>query len=400
MKALKTTLILLTFIIASLVGFNFSGAESTSYATPEITTEPYVDDVYVEGINVLTEKVITSGNYQYVILSEADRTIALRKILNYGETVKIPEQIDGYTVKVLGYYLSGYTQYVSDLHLSVFHDYTSNAWEESTTIKKLEIPESVKYIGYNACARLSAMTELVLPENIHIDNGGFEGASSLTKLELKNVSWIGYDAFTEVNLNELNITGRWEGGDELSITGKIRKITVSPGTSATVFDTNGISIPDSLYINKGVRTLWISEGAAANNIYIYDKKTEIKITSSYNKETTVCKRIITCKGAKAVNFAKKNKINYTTISEPKEIKATIKKSKKGYTYSWKKSYVKRTEYSINKKGKWKIKNTKKKASYDVYVKKAGKYQLLSTIKQTKYSFKNKQKVKIVVSDSF
>lgn len=402
MKSLKTLLIAIAFMTAGMVGFNVQAAENTAEPTAEIKPTPGIaDDMGIGTIDTSTEKIITSGNYQYVILNEAEKTIALRKISNYGETVEIPEQIDGYTVKVLGYYLSGYSYQTAYLHLSVFHDYASNTWAESSTIKKLVIPESVKYIGYNACANLFAMTELVLPEYVNIDYGAFMGASSLTRLELKNVSWIGYDAFTDVNLDELNFIGSWEGGDELSIKGKIKKIIASPGNSPTVFSTNGMSNPDDLYINKGISKLSISEGIASkNNVYIYDKKTEVSLDHSYinESEIDICKRIITCKGAKAVKFAKKNKVNYTTVSEPKEIKAAVKKDKKGYTYSWKKSYVKRTDYTINKKGKWKIKNSKKKASYDIYVKKAGKYQLVMTTKKTKYNIKTKKKVKIVVSD--
>lgn len=370
MKGLKILVIALSFIAVGLIGFDVSGAESAT-----------------------AENLITSGDYQYVVISEADKTIAVRKISNYGETVTVPEQIDGYTVRLLG---------TLDEWAASRPVFVNSVNEQNNIIKKLEIPESVQYVGYDACAGLSAMTELILPENVHIEERGFCGALSLRKLDLRNVRFIGYDGFTELNLDELNITGSWNGGDDKgpSISGKIKKITVSPGTSGTNFDTDGLPVANNLYINKGISSLTITDKAAVSNLYIYDKKTDIKLQKDSpldNAQYVICKKIITCKGAKAVTFAKKHKIDYTTVSAPEKVKTSIKKNKNGYVYSWKKAYVKKTDYSINKKGKWKVKNTRKKASYDIYVKKAGEYRLLTTTKNTNYSMKNKEKVKVVIS---
>jgi len=95
---------------------------------------------------------------------------------------------------------------------------------------------------------------------------------------------------------------------------------------------------------------------------------------------------------KAVLFAKEHRINYSVVSKPCKLKVKSVKSKNGYTYSWKKKYVKRSEYTLRANRSRKVKTTKKKASYNIYVKKSGKYRLVKTTRKTKY--KTKKKIRI------
>ncbi len=378
MKSLKALVMALGLMAAGLAVYDVSDAADAS----------------AEGaVGGQEEQLITSGDYQYVVMSETDKTIAVRKISNCGETVTVPEQIDGYTVRMLG---------TADENVTGSRTVFVNSEQETDNIiKRLEIPGSVQYIGYDACANLAAMTELILPENITIKERGFCGAVSLRKLDLKNVSFIESGGFSDLNLDELNITGGWNGGDDKgpSISGAVKKITVSPGTSGRDFDTEGIPTANNLYINKGVRSVTITDKAAVKNLYVYDENTYIKLQKSDPRNPAryvICKKVITCENSKAAIFAKKHKIDYTT-SASKKVKTSVKKIKNRYVYRWKKAYVKKTDHSINKRDTWDIKSAEKKASYDIYVKEAGGYRLLAATKKTKYRMKNKEKIKVVIS---
>jgi len=343
--------------------------------------------IFVFGPNhaIAASDIITSGNYQYIITNEADKTIEIQKVSGFGVNVEIPDKIDGYSVTGIG---SSNDQFAVPV-------FVKDRNEKDTVIKKLIIPKSVKYIGYNACMGLSSMEKLIMPDDIMIKDYGFAGASSLRELSLKEGCILGYDAFTDMSLDKLSITGNVVRDQEGSISGKTAKMIISPSEATSIFNAHGLGIAEDVYVDGEISRLVITDSIATGNLYIYGLKTVLVLEKEnplYQGETSVCNRIITYEGAKAVLFAKEHRINYSVVSKPCKLKVKSVKSKNGYTYSWKKKYVKRSEYTLRANRSRKVKTTKKKASYNIYVKKSGKYRLVKTTRKTKY--KTKKKIRI------
>ncbi len=331
-------------------------------------------------------EIITSGNYRYRIISESSKTITIFKVSNCGSAVKIPKEIDGYKVVGLGW--AGMES------VPVFTDFST---DENNIIKKLEIPDSVTYVGEYSCIGLAALTELILPEKIDIGEGAFLGAKSLTELTLNECKSVADYAFRDSDINTLNVAGSlYIDEEEDPSFGRIKNLVLYPGKTTYDYKLTHI-YAENLYMSETVKSVSLV-GETADNVYICGKNTIVKQNTGCC--THKCKRIITFKGAKAVKFARKSKINYTTVTSPATLKVKVKKKPEGYVYKWKKAYTKRSVHTVNSKGKWKVKKSKRKASYDLYlyIAEKGEYELETTTDANRYVKDKKYKAKVIYSD--
>ena len=122
---------------------------------------------YIYSINVNKK---TSGNYEYVVTNEQEKTAALYKINDAGGKLVIPQTIDGYKITYIGKY---YT----------WEDAVSIIGSENNTITGIEIPEGVKTIGENAFGKMPQLKELKLPKSLNcIMEGNFTDCTKLKKL--------------------------------------------------------------------------------------------------------------------------------------------------------------------------------------------------------------------------
>lgn len=326
-----------------------------------------------------TESIKTSGNYQYKILSEMEKTIALYKILNYSDVVEIPERIDGYSVVSLG--LPSHSQ-------NIFRQDN-----EEIKIKKLVIPDSVKRIEDGACRELKYLTELKLPKGVEIGNEVFVNCKMLKKLELEKVS-LGYCAFDGVSLDELIFNGKNSlvsiTDEEIAIGGHIKNVYYR-NVGDEVF-VAGFSA-DNVYIPKTVKkvALW---AVRANNIYIPNKEAKIDIHDKRYIEGY--KHFVLSKGSKAIKKVQQCKTSYTVIDNSPKIAIKKKKDKKKTQYVWKITTPVKTDY-VYKKKKW-CKTRSYKANYKVYFKKKGskKFQYRKTTKKKTYDTNKPGTIKIKI----
>ncbi|MDB2016726.1 leucine-rich repeat protein [[Clostridium] symbiosum] len=116
-------------------------------------------------------EVLEKGSYQYEIadsLYESDKEVAYiyEYIASDSEaTVKIPSKIDGYAVEGIG-------------HI---------AFKGNNDIKKIIIPNGVKFIGVGAFEDCTNLSSVILPDSIkEILGGAFSGCDSLKEFTIPN----------------------------------------------------------------------------------------------------------------------------------------------------------------------------------------------------------------------
>ena len=127
---------------------------------------------------------------------------------------------------------------------------------------------------------------------------------------------------------------------------------------------------------------------AVEKLYVNGRDTKVEANESRGHAVlgkVSFGEIFTVENAKAISFAKKQKITYH-IKKAGKVKKTVCKKKAGkYLYTWKK--VKTAVYTFKYNKKWK-KNTKEVPTvYKVYGKKTknGRYQFLAITKAKRYT---------------
>lgn len=126
-----------------------------------------------------------SGDYEYAVISETEKTCAVTKYIGSSEEITVPSEIEGYTVKKIGYLSSSFGAY----------DY--GAFENLTNIKEVSIPSTVAEIGRHAFKGCSSLICVSIPDSVNtVGNGAFLCCSSLAKVAIPDsVSKIGDYAF-------------------------------------------------------------------------------------------------------------------------------------------------------------------------------------------------------------
>jgi hypothetical protein len=168
----------------------------------------------------------TEPVYHYEILDKKEKTIAITKIDYVGESLSIPEKIDGYTVVRVGsnkgkYYtrkecrqakyetLTGLVNYA--LEVLFYKEYKKEDFPEKernlhvlsneagVKLKHLELPDTLKTIGGFAFQNCPLIEEIDLPSGLeYINAGAFEYNEKNKKIVIpKTVKKIGACAFSQ-----------------------------------------------------------------------------------------------------------------------------------------------------------------------------------------------------------
>ncbi|MBR5246257.1 MAG: leucine-rich repeat protein [Clostridia bacterium] len=133
--------------------------------------------VLVISVLSITVMAKTSGNYEYEVISETEKSCVITKYTGSTRNLVIPSSLDGYTVTEIGEY--------------AFFDTEESAGNKD--LRSVEIPASVKKIGRYAFNLCSGLNEVVLSEGLEcIEEGAFFNCSNLKTINLPDsINYIG-----------------------------------------------------------------------------------------------------------------------------------------------------------------------------------------------------------------
>ena len=308
----------------------------------------------------------TSGKYTYYVINEPEKEISICAISSTAKKIVIPSELNGYRVSQIGY-----------LEGDDYEEAKKLGGDIAQWMEELVIPDTVKRVqtlSFYECRKLSKVT---LPQNTFCEDAALPG-----------------------NIDSLQISNSIFGGGV--ITGKLNRIVLLPKQN-TVFDMgrSWVSVKlKELYSPKQVTKL-LFNGADGENavgkLYVNGRATKVEANESHGHAVlgkVSFGEIFTVKNAKAISFAKKQKITYH-IKEAGKVKKIVCEKKAGkYFYSWKKAKTAVLTFKYNKK--WKKDTKEVPTVYKVYGKKTktGRYQLFATTKAKRYTGKCKY-IKVV-----
>lgn len=337
------------------------------------------------GLDGEKEKWITSGVYQYGIVSEEKKIAALYHIDSTEPHIVIPETIDGYTVKYLGL-IQDVFQYVHTEE--ELFSYTIMG-KNYATMRSLKIPKTVTAIGDYAFSNCSNLETVIFPEKTRIEIGdlAFAGCSKIKNLTLY-CGKVGQGTFGDLNRLELNgQCDLYMNEDECSSSFDKVKCLVLNNNAECGVDYFSDLVIKKIYLNDMSQLSFVGENKnTVDKLYVNTVDAEI------TGEEKRINDIYTIPGAKAISVAKKAKITYHIKSTGSMKKVTRKKSGKKYRYTWKKvkTTIKTHKYNWDK-GKWKKTKKNIATQYQIYgkAKKSDTYQLMKTTKKRKFTTKYK-----------
>ena len=311
--------------------------------------------------NAKAQSTMRSGNYEYCVLDEKDKTASLTKVYDYTEEVILPATIDGYQIVSIG--VNSDDNYAQGLYSVIA--------KEDTTIKKLVIPEGVTTIEASAFYKMTNLETLQFPstlKRIKVEN--FLDAKNIKTLNLNDGIVIMDFCFDNSVINEMNVTGS-------VLTDSYAYDDSIPGMGGTI---------KKLYVmNNGQKRSVLNLGHANIKKTVVDSSIDsIVIDGKYD------------------NIQLKNpetKVEYeeydATIKKITTVISNIKRTKKSgkYLYSWKPLKVCMSYWTIdNGSG---IKNMKSKVTYRIQQKKNNKFKTIKTTKKQKIKLNSKAKLKVI-----
>ena len=110
----------------------------------------------------ITASALTSGDWTYTVISEADQTAQITGYTGTETELKIPSIIDGYTITSIG----------------------NNAFRDNTTITSAVIPEGVTTLGRYMFYGCKALECVDIPEGVKIISYAAFMMSALTSISI------------------------------------------------------------------------------------------------------------------------------------------------------------------------------------------------------------------------
>jgi len=370
-----------------------STAESSSEDIPVATPSP----TPTQGNEQYYSDMITSGVFSYRIIDKRKKEIAILKIDTEKSKLVIPSELDGYKVVRLG--IETYSVQETQMDISGLEECIVTP-KTQKNLKKLIISDGIKGIGYGSFRGCEHLVELRLPEGDctigEFAFGCFSSVSPLKKVYIPHKTTMLNNVFgswQKYNLDEIIIdnNGVWSFDDITFCSADIKTI-VFLGQKTKNYDMNSFllnSVIHKMILNSTVKTLNIYEdNIKIKKLIVNGKNTKIKVKKDIDFDETenlYLKTDILCtvKGAKAISWAKKNKVTYKIKKAPKVAGISVKKRGKKYKHNWK-GVVTKVETHMYKHKKWKKSVKRMKTTYRIYgKKKGGKYKLIGTTKKSK-----------------
>lgn len=169
----------------------------------------------------ISSLAVTSGDFEYEVISFTEKTIQITGYTGYDLNLEIPSKIDGYTVTTIGGYAFAYTQVESitiSNSVTTIGDYAFSccqylakitipnsvitigdyAFSDCMMLKSITIPNSVTTIGDNAFFNCIELRGLSIPDSvITIGDFAFGWCQNLTNILIPDsVTIIGKGAFS------------------------------------------------------------------------------------------------------------------------------------------------------------------------------------------------------------
>lgn len=355
----------------------------------------YVSDTNIEPVWRLTDKLITSGVYTYRIIDVNSKNIELRGINSQETKIIIPHTIDGYNVKYIGY-----SESVSNVNLYSAHDLFKNEDFDALKLKgcedtltELVIPDCVKSIGACAFKNFKHLTKVVLNNDLaELYGRAFEGCALLSDINIPTETSLGDEVFygceslksiTLSCTNKININCLFDCSnfDEIHLTNSdIEDSEKCFDITMELFGAN--TNINRVIVDSEIKKVELDRNI--NEVIINGKNT--KLSSNRASDCINKTAIKTVQGAKAISFAKKNKLNYEVkyVTKVKNLKNKRIKSKLVFNWNKCKTQIVSNKYNVSL-NKWKSVVKKVKTQYDLYgkMKKNDEYNLFDTISKTK-----------------
>lgn len=366
------------------------------------------------------ESWIKSGDYSYEFLDSDKKYITVRNVENVGETLTIPEEIDG--CKVIGVGCWGLSagriedagEWQGGRMSGEFSD--GSICAQSDVPKKIVLPEglefvgtgafyskgldpnlysvhfpeSLVYIGSYAFSNRAALKEISIPSGVYVDVQAFSDMNNWERVELFSDCRIQDDNF--IGDKNTVIIRKHEENDfnvPVSLSDKTKHFYIKGALECVSFELDKEEVED-VYGNLLPRTAYVER------VYVNNTKTKLSVNTAVTIEN-----LYTVPKASAIQYAKKSNTDYTIKVPGKKREVTGKKlsRKKTYQAKWKGIKTTACKYLFDmNKDKWKIKKSPVKTVYRIYGKKSkgGSYRFIKTSKQKKIQSKYKY-IKVIPS---
>ena len=321
----------------------------------------------------------TSGVYTYYVLDEQKKEISICAVSSTEKKLVIPSELDGYRVSRIGYPEGDHYEEAKKIGGGI-----------DQYLEEVVIPDTVQRIQaltFYECKQLSGVT---LPENITLGYACFSGCDRWKTIVLpQNTSC--EDSALPWNADTLQISNSIFG--EGVVGGNVNRIMLSAKQN-TVFDmgVSWVSAKVKELVSTKQVTKLLFNGADGENVveklYVNGRGTKVEANESHGN-TVLGKvtfgEIFTVKNAKAITFAKKQKITYHVKEADKVKKIVCKKKAKAYRYTWNKT--KTTVCTCKFDKKWTKSAKEVPTVYNVYGKttKKGAYKFLAATKAKKFT---------------
>ena len=261
------------------------------------------------------------------------------------------------------------------------------------TVEELIIPSSVKRVYEHAFLDCMKLQNVVLPEGIYLHSGSFVGCSNWDHIVLPANTHYEDDSLPVGDITTLEIGARIVS--ESLFKGVIQKIIITPNCLSNIDVASGWVFVTAKEVIAPVNLKELAFNdvygdCRAEKVYVNGKNTKVEANRLYGGlrlGTVTFGEIYTVDKAKAISFARKEKVTYHVKKTEAVTKGTSEKQKKNFVHQWKKAKTTVTSFWYKeKKKKWKKSTKKVPTVYEVYGKKTkkGKYQLLTTTKKTKW----------------